>query len=48
MKFGELLARELVEYGEPYASLIDISVLKDLDTVYEANSHDEGVADEYR
>ncbi|MCR5594434.1 MAG: rhamnogalacturonan acetylesterase [Lachnospiraceae bacterium] len=48
MKFGELLAREMVKYGEPFASLIDESVLKDLDTVYEANSQDEGVADEYK
>ena len=47
MKFGELLAREMTAYGEPYASLIDESVLRELDMVYEANANDEGVADEY-
>lgn len=48
MKFGELLAREIIKLGEPYASLIDEEVLKDLDRAYETNLSDEGVADEYR
>ena len=35
MKFGELVARELVRYGEPFASLIDGNVLNGLDAGYE-------------
>ena len=47
IKFGELVARELIKVGEPFASLVDEEVLKELDTVYESNLLDEGVADEY-
>ncbi len=48
MKFGELLAREILAYGEPFSTLIDEGVLKDLDSVYESNAADDGVADEYQ
>ncbi len=47
VKFGELVARELVRVGEPFASLIDEEVLRELDKVYDSNLLDEGVADEY-
>ena len=47
MKFGELLAKEIIKAGEPFSSLIDESVLKELDMVHDRNLQDEGVADEY-
>ena len=47
MKFGELLAREMVKAGEPFRSLIDEGVLRELEMVHDKNLKDEGVADEY-
>jgi hypothetical protein len=47
MKFGELLAREILNYGEPYAALVDEGVIRELDAAYESNVLDEGVSDEY-
>ena len=48
MMFGQLLARQMVKCGAPFDSLIDVSVLNDLDSVYETNVSDDGVADEYK
>lgn len=48
MMFGQLLAREMAEYGAPFDTLIDKSVLNDLDSVYASNAADDGVADEYK
>ncbi|MCR5342252.1 MULTISPECIES: rhamnogalacturonan acetylesterase [unclassified Butyrivibrio] len=48
MKFGELLAGEIIKAGEPYASLIDETVLAELKMVHDSNLMDEGVADEYK
>lgn len=50
MKFGELLAREMIHIGVPFDGLIDASVLRELDAGgagIDTNALDEGVADEY-
>ncbi len=47
MKFGELLAREMLKCDESFSSLVDAGVIRELDAAYESNVFDDGVSDEY-
>lgn len=48
MKFGELIARELIKLGAPFSTLVDEAVLRDLDSVYDSNLLEDGLREEYK